>query len=383
MDKDFYQTLGINKSASGDEIKKAYRKLAMKYHPDKNQGDKSAEKKFKEINQAYEVLKDEQKRAAYDRYGSSAFENGGSGFSSNTSGFSAGDFHFSSSSSFSDIFENIFSSAMGGNDSGSYRADMRGQDLRYNVDLSLDEAFRGKNIDITLKTSVRCDSCSGTGSENGIRPKVCPACRGSGKTRFTQGFFMVEKTCASCNGTGNIIENSCKICKGSGRIQKIKTINVTIPAGIEDNVRIRLQGEGEAGLRGGSSGDLYVFVSIKKHQLFERRGNEIHCQVPISIVTAALGGEIEVPTIDGKKTTIKIPCGTQNNQMFKLRGKGMSIVRSALRGDMFVHAKVETPINLTKRQKELLNEFDKEGVNQPESEGFFAKVKDFLHELNG
>lgn len=384
MANDYYEILGVQRNSSDDDIKKAYRKLAMKYHPDRNKGDKSAETKFKEINEAYETLKDPQKKAAYDRYGHEAYKNAASGGGFNRGaggGFSGGEFHFNfgDESAFSDIFEGFFG---GGRASGMHeRAEMRGSDLRYETSITLEDAFRGKEIELSIRTGVKCDNCNGTGSEGGVKPKTCPSCRGTGKMRFSQGFFMVERTCTACNGTGHIIEKSCKSCNGSGRINKTKTIKVSIPAGIEDGARIRLSGEGEAGLRGGRNGDLYIFVTVKQHKLFRREKDTIHCDVPISIVTAALGGEIEVPTIDGKKAVVKVPAGTQAGNILKLRGKGMSIMRSSLRGDMWVHARVETPVNLTKRQKELLQEFDKEHNAHPQSSGFFAKVKEFWQEL--
>ncbi len=379
---DYYQTLGISKSASEDEIKKAYRKMAMKYHPDRNKGDKEAENKFKEINEAYETLKDPQKKAAYDRYGHDAYKNASNNGDFDPSGSGFGDFHFSSggASAFSDIFEDFFGGVMGSG-MGGVREEMRGSDLRYDATITLEEAFHGKDIELNLRTHVKCEDCKGTGSEGGTQPKVCPSCRGTGKMRFSQGFFMVERTCSACNGTGHIIENSCKKCHGAGRINQSRTIKVSIPAGINDNAKIRLAGEGEAGIRGGRAGDLYIFVTIRLHKLFSREGNSIHCEVPISFVTAALGGEIEIPTIDGKKAVVKISEGTQSGQILKLRGKGMSIVRSSLRGDMLIHALVETPTNLSDHQKELLREFDKEQKSHPKSEGFFAKVKELWQEL--
>lgn len=385
MSNDYYETLGVQRNSSDDDIKKAYRKLAMKYHPDRNKGDKAAEAKFKEINEAYETLKDPQKRAAYDRYGHDAYKNAASGGGFNPGaggGFSGSGFHFDfgDDSAFSDIFEGFFGAA--GRAGGMHeRAEMRGADLRYEASITLEEAFRGKEIELSIRTGVKCESCKGTGSENGVKPKTCPSCRGTGKMRFSQGFFMVERTCTACNGTGHIIEKSCKSCNGSGRVSKSRTIKVSIPAGIEDGARIRLAGEGEAGLRGGRNGDLYIFVTVKPHKLFRREKDAIHCDVPISIVTAALGGEVEVPTIDGKKAIVKVPAGTQAGNILKLKGKGMSIMRSALRGDMLIHARVETPVNLTKRQKELLQEFDKEHDAHPQSSGFFAKVKEFWQEL--
>ncbi|MDR1361758.1 MAG: molecular chaperone DnaJ [Holosporaceae bacterium] len=382
MSKDYYETLGVARTAGDDEIKKAYRKLAMEHHPDRNKGDKSAETKIKEINEAYETLKDPQKKAAYDRYGHNAYKNaasGGGGFNDRSEFYSDG-FGFSSSSGFADIFEDFFSES---SSMRSSRIDMRGSDLRYDVTITLEEAFHGKSLDLKVKTNLSCKDCRGSGSAKGEKPKACPSCRGSGRQRFTQGFFSVEKTCASCNGTGHIIENSCKSCRGAGRLAGTRNINVSIPAGIDDGARIRLSGEGEAGLRGGNAGDLYIFISIKPHQLFRRDGDGIHCDVPIPITTAALGGEVEVPTIDGKKAVVKIPAGTQSGSILKLRNKGMSVVRSSLRGDMHIHAKIETPVNLTKKQRELLMEFDREKENDPhpQSSGFFSKVKEFWKEL--
>ncbi|MDR1551626.1 MAG: molecular chaperone DnaJ [Holosporaceae bacterium] len=378
---DYYETLGVSKSADEEEIKKAYRKMAMKYHPDRNKGDKEAEAKFKAINEAYETLKDPQKRSAYDRYGHEAYKNAASGGGGSNGGGFSQDFHFNfGGSAFSDIFEGFFGDNMGGG-AGGERADMRGNDLRYDTTITMEEAFRGKDMELKLRANVKCDECNGTGSEGGLKPKTCPSCRGSGKMRYAQGFFMVEKTCSACNGTGHIIEKSCKTCNGAGRVSRSRNLSVSIPAGIENGARIRLTGEGEAGIRGGRSGDLYIFVVIKPHKLFSRDGSSVHCDVPISFVTAALGGEVEVPTIDGKKAIIKIPAGTQSGQVLKLRGKGMSVVRSAQRGDMLIHAFVETPINLTERQKELLQEFDKDNQSSPKAKGFFSKVKEFWQEL--
>ena len=386
MAKGYYETLGVSKSADDADIKSAYRKLAKQYHPDRNKGNKDAEAKFKEINEAYETLKDPQKKAAYDRYGHDMYKNAASsGGFSNAGGFSSsgfggfghghGDYN---ESTFSDIFDTLF----GG--SGAHRherTEMRGSDLQYESVITLEEAFNGKDIELKIKTGVKCDHCNGTGSDGGTKAKTCPSCRGAGKVRFQQGFFTVEKTCNSCNGTGDIIENVCKLCNGSGRSSKIKTMKISIPAGIEDGARIRLSGEGEAGIRGGKPGDLYIFASVKTHKLFRREGNSIHCDVPISMVTAALGGEIEVPTIDGKKVLVKVAAGTQAGNILKVKNKGMSMLRSSFRGDMLIHARVETPVNLTKKQKELLEAFDKEHKVHPQSDGFFTKVKEFWQEL--
>lgn len=382
MSKDFYKTLGVDKNASADEIKKAYRKLAMKYHPDKNMGDKSAEQKFKDINEAYEVLKDPQKKSAYDTYGSDAFANGGQGFNPGA-GFGDGGFGFDfrgGGGAFHDIFEEFFGGAAGVHNPG--RSEVRGSDLQYDTTLTLEEAFTGKTINIAMKTHVRCSSCGGYGSEGGAKTKPCPACKGSGRMRFSQGFFTVEKTCSSCNGMGQIIENVCKSCSGSGRVVKNRNIEVKIPAGVENGSRVRAQGEGEAGIRGGSSGDLYVYVTVKPHAIFDRDGTSIHCTFPVSMTTAALGGSLEVPTIDGKRLSLTIPAGTQNGQQMKVRGKGMPNVRTGVRGDMIVHMKVTTPVNLSSRQKELLEEFAKEYKPHPQSEGFFAKVREFWNSFS-
>jgi len=369
---DFYELLGVPRDASSEDIKKAFRKLAMQYHPDRNPGDRKAEQHFKDINEAYDVLKDEQKRAAYDRFGHAAFEQGGRG--------GPGDFGFAGG--FADIFEEMFGSVMGGG-RGANGAN-RGNDLRYNVEVTLEEAFRGRETQIRVPTLAPCEACKGTGAEAGSRPVNCPTCRGQGRVRAQQGFFTMERTCPACHGAGKVIENPCRACGGQGRSRKEKTLNVTIPAGVEDGTRIRLAGEGEAGVRGGSAGDLYIFLAVKAHRLFQRDGANVHCRVPISMATAALGGAVEVPTIDGSRAKVTIPAGTQTGHQFRLRGKGMSVLRSTARGDMFVLVSVETPVHLTKRQQELLREFEKEGdarSTQPESEGFFTKVKEFFEDL--
>ncbi len=383
MTSDFYNLLGVSKAASEDELKKAYRKLAMQYHPDKNPGDKAAEKKFKEINEAYDVLKDPQKRAAYDRFGHQAFTQGGMG----AAGGGAGAAGFDFSGSFSDIFEDLFGDFTGRRTGGASRGDAgggaRGNDIRYNLSITLEEAFKGKTQNITVTTSATCEACDGSGAEKGTKPETCGTCNGRGTVRAQQGFFTIERTCGTCKGTGKIIKTPCKPCAGSGRVRKDKTLSVTIPPGVEEGTRIRLSGEGEAGMRGGSAGDLYVFLSIKPHKLFSRDGANIYCSVPLKMTTAALGGHVEVPTIDGGRVKVTIPEGTQTGHQFRLRGKGMSVLRSAAFGDMYIEVQVETPRNLSKKQKELLKDFDSAGGKNtsPETEGFFAKVKEFWEDL--
>lgn len=370
--QDYYKTLGIERNAKPDEIKKAYRKLAMQFHPDRNAGNAEAEHKFKEINEANDVLSDEQKRAAYDRFGHAAFENGGPG-AGGGEGFGAG---------FSDIFEEMFGDFMGARGGGRGRA-ARGNDLRYNMQITLAEAFKGVKSNIRVPSSIPCATCTGTGSKNGAAPETCATCHGHGKVRAQQGFFTIERTCPTCQGQGKVIKDACPKCAGSGRTRQEKTLAVTIPPGVEEGTRIRLAGEGEAGLHGAPAGDLYIFVSIAQHNVFHRDGANIYCKVPLPFTTAALGGQIEVPTVDGARARITIPAGTQSGHQFRLRAKGMSILRSKERGDMFVQAAIETPVNLTKKQKELLAEFNEAGgaKNNPESEGFFAKVKDLWEDL--
>ncbi|WP_133613407.1 molecular chaperone DnaJ [Dongia mobilis] len=373
MKRDYYETLGVEKGADAEALKKAYRKLAMQYHPDRNPGDKEAEGKFKELNEAYDVLKDEQKRAAYDRFGHAAFENGGGGFRN-------GQAHGFNASGFADIFDEMFGDFMGGGRRGQGRG--RGSDLRFNMEISLEEAFAGKQTTIRVPSSVVCEACDGAGAEKGSKPVTCPSCHGHGKVRATQGFFTIERTCQHCGGAGKVIEKPCKTCHGSGRTAKEKTLQVNIPAGVEEGTRIRLAGEGEAGMMGAPAGDLYIFLSIKPHRLFERDGANIHCHVPIIMTTAALGGQVEIPTIDGGRAKVTIPAGAQTGQQFRLKGKGMSVLRSSARGDMYVELVVETPVNLSKKQKELLSQFEAEGKKQgnhsPQSEGFFARVKEFF-----
>ena len=376
---DYYELLSCSKTASADELKKAYRKLAMQYHPDRNPGNKDAEHKFKEINEAYDVLRDDQKRAAYDRYGHAAFESGGG-----RPGAGAGGFDFSfGGGGFADIFDEMFGDFMGGRRGGG-GASGRGADLRYNMEVSLEDAFKGTQTTVRVPTTVACDSCKGTGAEGGQAPVSCPTCSGMGKVRAQQGFFTIERTCPSCHGAGRVIKDPCKSCGGAGRVRREKTLQVNIPAGVEDGTRIRLAAEGEAGLRGAQPGDLYIFLAIAPHRFFQRDGANIHCRVPIPMTTAALGGTIEVPTIDGGRAKVTVPPGTQTGQQFRLKGRGMSVLRSPARGDLFIQAMVETPVNLTKRQQELLREFEKageEGKTSPESAGFFARVKEFFDDL--
>ncbi len=384
--RDYYEVLGVPRgTADADELKKAFRKLAMKYHPDRNPGDPTAEQNFKELNEAYDVLKDDQKRAAYDQYGHAAFEGGMGGPRGPGGGQGGAGFDFGS---FSDIFDDLFGDIMGGG--GARRAGAggnnanRGSDLRYNLEISLEDAFRGKTVQVRVPTSAACEACDGSGAEAGAQPIACPTCKGFGKVRSAQGFFTIERTCPSCGGAGKVIEHPCKICGGAGRVHKEKTLSVDIPPGVDEGNRIRLSGEGEAGLRGGPPGDLYVFLSVAAHRIFRREGQHLQCKVPISMTTAALGGIVEVPTLDGGKARITIPEGTQSGKQFRLRGKGMPGLAQQGRGsgfgDLYIQVNVETPVKLSKRQRELLEEFaeiDADGTS-PESAGFFARVKEML-----
>src|SRR5271169_574211 len=365
----YYETLEVERNADDSKLKAAFRKLAMKWHPDRNPGDATSEVRFKEINEAYEVLKDGEKRAAYDRFGHAAFEQGGMG--GGGPGFGAG-----FASSFSDIFEDLF--GMAGQRPRGGRE--RGADLRYNMEITLEEAFQGKTAQIEIPVSVTCESCSGTGAKAGTKPKTCSMCGGAGRVRQAQGFFTLERTCPGCQGRGQMIEDPCPACGGLGRVTRERALSVNIPPGVEDGTRIRLAGEGEAGLRGGPSGDLYIFLSISAHVFFQRDGADLHCRAPISMTTAALGGEFEVPTIAGGTTRVKIPEGTQSGRRFRLQAKGMPVLRTKQVGDMYVQVVVETPQNLTKRQRELLAEFQKLSSNEtnPESAGSFGRVKEFF-----
>jgi molecular chaperone DnaJ len=371
--RDYYEILGVNRTVTEVELKAAYRKLAMQHHPDRNPGDSECEHKFKELNEAYDVLKDGDKRAAYDRFGHAAFEQGGGG----GHGFGADFAH-----TFSDIFEDLF--GMGGGRRGARgQGRERGSDLRYNMEITLEEAFEGKTAQIRIPTSVACEVCSGTGAKTGTKPKPCTTCGGAGKIRHAQGFFTLERTCPTCQGRGQVIEDPCAACTGAGRVTRERMLSVNIPAGVEDGTRIRLAGEGEAGLRGGPAGDLYIFLSLAQHEFFQRDGADLHCRVPISMATAALGGEFEVPAIDGTKARVKVPGGTQTGRRFRLTGKGMPVLRAKQTGDMYVQVAVETPQKLTKRQRELLVEFEKlsSEETQPESAGFFSRVKEFIDGL--
>jgi molecular chaperone DnaJ len=369
--QDYYDILGVPRGASADDMKKAYRKLAMQYHPDRNPNNPTAEHKFKELNEAYDVLKDEQKRAAYDRFGHAAFENGGPG-----AGGGAG---FGFEGGLGDIFEQMFGGRRGG---GEQRA-QTGADLRVSVEIDLVEAFAGVKTNVRVQTRVSCDACAGSGSaDRNAGADACGTCGGAGRVRAQQGFFLVERTCPTCGGSGRTVRNPCRVCAGAGTVPRDKTLAVAIPAGVEDGTRIRLSGEGEAGGRGAQPGDLYVHVAVRPHAIFQRDGANIFCRVPLRLSQAALGGEVEVPTIDGTAAKVKIPAGTQTGEQFRLRSKGFSVLRSAQRGDMYIQVAVETPQNLTRRQRELLEEFEAESkshaTGSPEHEGFFAKVKDFF-----
>ena len=363
---DYYSVLGVERGCDDAGLKSAYRKLAMQFHPDRNPGNAEAEAKFKEVSEAYDTLKDPQKRAAYDRFGHAAFENGGMG----GQGFGSG--------GFADIFEEFFGDMMGGRRRSGGRD--RGADLRYNMEIGLDEAFAGKTAEIRVPASMTCEDCTGSGAKPGTQPVTCSMCSGTGRVRATQGFFSIERGCPQCHGRGQTIEDPCPKCSGQGRVIEERSLSVNIPAGIEDGTRIRLAGEGEAGLRGGPSGDLYIFLSVRPHEFFQRDGADLYCKVPISMTTAALGGAFEVTTLDGTQTRVKVPEGTQNGKQFRLKGKGMPVLRQAALGDLYIQVAVETPQSLTKRQRELLEEFEQisSKENSPQSAGFFSRMKDFF-----
>jgi molecular chaperone DnaJ len=374
--QDFYATLGVARDASADDLKKAYRKLAMQYHPDRNPGDKKAEARFKEVNEAYDILKDDQKRGAYDRFGHAAFEQGAGG----GGGPGFGGFDFSATGDLGDIFDQMFGMGRRGGGAGRTRS---GADLRQGVEIDLAEAFTGTKVNLRVPTRVKCESCNGTGSEDkGRAAETCPTCQGAGKVRAQQGFFLIERTCPTCGGQGRVIRNPCRVCHGVGTVQRERSLQVPIPAGVEDGTRIRLAGEGEAGGQGAQNGDLYVHVSIRPHEFFHREQANIVMRVPLRMTQAALGDEIEVPVIDGTRAKVKIPAGTQTGDQFRLRGKGFSVLRSAARGDMFIQVSVETPQNLSPKQRELLEAFEAEATKgskgSPDHEGFFAKVAAFF-----
>ena len=368
---DYYELLGVSRTATETDLKSAFRKLAMKHHPDRNPGDRDAEAKFKELNEAYQVLSDGQKRAAYDRFGHAAFENGGGGPGP---GF-GNDF----ASSMADIFEDLFGDFAGRQRAGAGGRE-RGSDLRYNLEITLEEAFHGKTATLKVPTSIACEACSGSGAKPGTKPRACATCGGHGRVRASQGFFSIERTCPTCQGRGETIDDPCRACNGAGRVMRERTLTVNIPAGVEDGTRIRLAGEGEAGLRGGPTGDLYIFLSIKPHAFLQRDGADLFCRVPISLVTASLGGDVTVPVIDGETATVKIPEGTQTGKQIRIKGRGMPVMRTRDHGDLYIQVIVETPQKLSPRQRELLREFERESSRetQPESASFFAKVRDFF-----
>ena len=378
--RDYYETLGVSKGASADEIKKAYRKKAKELHPDRNSDNPNAEAQFKEANEAYDVLKDAEKKAAYDRFGHAAFEGGMGGGPRRPSGPGAGPGQGDFASAFSDVFEDLFGDFMGGQQGrggGRARA-TRGADLRYNMRITLEEAYSGQQRSISVPTAVQCGKCNGKGTEGASEPATCPTCSGMGKVRAQQGFFTVERTCPTCSGAGQIIKNPCSVCGGVGRVEKERQLSVNIPAGVETGTRIRLSGEGEAGLRGGPTGDLYIFIEVADHPIFQRDGVNLYCSVPVSMTSAALGGEVEVPTIDGGRSRVKVPAGSQTGRQMRLRGKGMPALRGGGSGDMMIELAIETPVNLTSRQKELLREFERvDADNNPQGDSFFRKVKGF------
>ncbi|MGB2199911.1 MAG: molecular chaperone DnaJ [Pseudooceanicola atlanticus] len=379
--RDYYEVLGLSKGASADEIKKGYRKKAKELHPDRNADNPDAEEQFKEANEAYDVLKDPDRKAAYDRFGHAAFEGGmGGGGGGPRPGGHQGDF----ASAFSDVFDDLFGDMMGGRGGGGRRRATRGSDLRYNLRVTLEEAYNGLQKTIQVPTAVQCDECEGSGAEGGAEPATCPTCSGMGKVRAQQGFFTVERTCPTCSGAGQIVKNPCKSCGGQGRVERDRSLSVNIPAGVETGTRIRLGGEGEAGMRGGPAGDLYIFIEVEPHKIFERDASNLYCRVPVSMTAAAMGGDIEVPTIDGGRSRVKIPAGSQSGRQMRLRGKGMPALRGGGSGDMFIELAVETPVNLTSRQKELLREFEAlSEENNPESKDFFKSVKGFWDSMKG
>ena len=387
--RDYYEVLGVSRGASTDELKKAYRRKVKELHPDRNADDPRAEAQFKEVNEAYDALKDPQRKAAYDRFGHAAFESGGMGAAGAARARGArgayaggqGDF----ASAFSDVFDDLFGDMMGRAGTAGRTRAARGSDLRYNLRVSLEDAYRGIQRTIQVPTAVTCDVCGGSGAQGGAEPSACPTCSGMGKVRAQQGFFTVERTCPTCGGAGQLIKNPCGRCAGAGRVERERALSVNIPAGVETGTRIRLAGEGEAGLRGGPSGDLYIFIEVEEHPIFQRDGQQLFCRVPVCITTAALGGDIEVPTIEGGRSRVKVPAGSQSGRQMRLRGKGMPALRGGGFGDMFIELAVETPVNLSSRQKELLREFERlsEDRTNPEATGFFDKVRSFWDDVTG
>ncbi len=366
--RDYYEVLGLARGCAPEDVKAAYRKLAMEFHPDRNPGDNGCEHKFKEVSEAYDVLKDEQKRAAYDRFGHAAFDGAGA----------RGGTPFDFSASFTDVFDDLFGEFMGGRRG---KRQNRGGDLRYNLEITLVEAYRGRSAQIRVPTAVACENCGGTGAAPGSKPETCPTCTGHGKVRAQQGFFTIERTCPNCRGAGRVVRNPCKACSGAGRVQKERTLSLDIPPGVEEGTRIRLSGEGQAGVNDGPAGDLYVFISVKPHAIFQRDSHDLYCRVPIGFVSATLGGTIEVPTLDGGSARVQIPEGTQNGKQFRLRNKGMPVLKGGgVTGDLFIEVQVETPVKLSKKQKELLRAFEQEAKEgtQPATESFFARVREFL-----
>jgi molecular chaperone DnaJ len=370
---DYYELLELERGADEATLKSAYRRLAMKWHPDKNPGDAAAEQKFKSISEAYDVLKDPQKRAAYDRFGHAAFNQGGGGGAQDFGGFA-------------DIFESVFGEFMGGGGRGRRGGPARGSDLRYDLEMTLEEAYHGRRASLTIDVAATCEPCAGSGAKPGTSARTCTTCGGNGRVGMRQGLFMVERTCPACHGQGQIIADPCDSCSGAGRVEQQKTINVNVPKGVDDGTRIRVAGEGEAGARGGPPGDLYIFVHLKAHDIFKRDGTTLFTVAPLSITMAALGGEIDVPALDKQPTSIKIPAGTQGGKQFRVRGKGMPALNGGGFGDLVIQVEVETPVKLTKRQRELLEEFQtieqaEGGRNTPKSQGFFDKLKDAWNEL--
>ncbi len=376
---DYYNTLGVSKNASQEEIKSAYRKLAMKYHPDKNPGDTSSEAKFKEASEAYQVLSDSQKKSNYDQFGHAAFENGGGG-----GGGGFGDFGGFDSGSFSNIFDDFFGDFTGGGRRRSSSRSKRGSDLKINIEVTLEEAYQGKKQTFEVPTSEKCVECSGSGAATGSKASTCRTCDGHGQVRAQQGFFTLQQTCPDCGGEGKTISKPCKICRGTGTNRVNKTLSIQIPKGVDDGTQMRLAGKGEAGPRGGTQGDLYVYLSLKKHPIFKREEENLYFELPVSIVDAALGTTIEIPTIDGSKSNVKIPSGTQTGKQLRLKDKGMPLLRGSGFGDLYLQIKVEVPVNLSREQKILLEKYKEleDSKNNPENESFLKKAKNFWDSLS-